>query len=573
MPDAPTPPRHHRRTTAPVQDRDTAATRGDRARESSVRRGGGPDDRGENDDGTRSWAARGRDARVGGAARRVRLDPVRLRREPHPLQPDGERRSVSATSGRSTPSGPQPPATPVSSRHRRSPTGSPTSARRRQAVRVQRGGDHELLGDPEDLRPAVDRAHRRDRLRRAVVAGGGERGRLRRLRLTPTARCTRSTRRGRRTARAPPRPAPRCGPRPPASTVGSSPTVANGVVYVGSGDGTLSCVRRGGDDELLGDPQDLRPTVDRAHRRRRPRLAGGGERGRLRLGNSVATGSLYAFDAAGTTNCSGTPKTCAPLWTATTGSTTASPAVANGVVYVGSASARKLAMRSTRPGRRTAREPQDLRPAVDLRPPAAPCSRRRRWRTGSSTSAPRDDAKLYAFARGDTNWSDSGAPCGPRPRSPLPVRRRRWRTGSSTSAPAPTGGQAACVRRGGNHELLGDPQDLHPAVDRDLRRRCGLVAGGGERGRLRRLRRPQAVCVRAVASPPNFKVTSSAPSVLVSCRRRLAMSAHGDRLRRSEEVARVVSGFDAHQARVVRAVVRGAPRLEVGVGEVLERAL
>jgi hypothetical protein len=46
---------------------------------------------------------------------------------------------------------------------------------------------------------------------------------------------------------------------------------------------------------------------------------------------------LYAFDAAGTTNCSGTPKTCNPLFTAATGGgVDSSPAVANSVVYVGS---------------------------------------------------------------------------------------------------------------------------------------------------------------------------------------------------------------------------------------------
>ena len=52
-------------------------------------------------------------------------------------------------------------------------------------------------------------------------------------------------------------------------------------------------------------------------------------------------GKLYAFDAAGTTGCSGTaPRTCAPLWTAATGgAVSSSPAVANGVVYVGSTTA------------------------------------------------------------------------------------------------------------------------------------------------------------------------------------------------------------------------------------------
>ena len=64
----------------------------------------------------------------------------------------------------------------------------------------------------------------------------------------------------------------------------SSPAVANGVVYVGSGDD-----------------------------------------------------KLYAFDAPGNTNCSGMPRICSPLWTAPTGAAVdSSPAVANGVVFVGS---------------------------------------------------------------------------------------------------------------------------------------------------------------------------------------------------------------------------------------------
>jgi hypothetical protein len=68
------------------------------------------------------------------------------------------------------------------------------------------------------------------------------------------------------------------------SAVGNSPAVANGVVYVGS-----------------------------------------------------VQGKLYAFSAVGTTGCSGTPKTCTPLWTGTSPSNTtyASPAVANGMVYEG----------------------------------------------------------------------------------------------------------------------------------------------------------------------------------------------------------------------------------------------
>ena len=46
-------------------------------------------------------------------------------------------------------------------------------------------------------------------------------------------------------------------------------------------------------------------------------------------------GTLYAFDANGVSNCSGTPNQCNPLWTATPGTIDAAgPAVANGSVYV-----------------------------------------------------------------------------------------------------------------------------------------------------------------------------------------------------------------------------------------------
>ncbi|MGH8985420.1 MAG: PQQ-binding-like beta-propeller repeat protein [Acidimicrobiia bacterium] len=53
-------------------------------------------------------------------------------------------------------------------------------------------------------------------------------------------------------------------------------------------------------------------------------------------------GKLYALDAAGVSGCSGTPKTCGPLFSATTGPPTStfnssSLAVAYGKVFIGSA--------------------------------------------------------------------------------------------------------------------------------------------------------------------------------------------------------------------------------------------
>ena len=53
----------------------------------------------------------------------------------------------------------------------------------------------------------------------------------------------------------------------------------------------------------------------------------------------IPHGFVYAFDASGTSGCSSTPKRCAPLWSArTVGAITASPAVANGMLYIGSES-------------------------------------------------------------------------------------------------------------------------------------------------------------------------------------------------------------------------------------------
>src|SRR5262249_22768419 len=48
-------------------------------------------------------------------------------------------------------------------------------------------------------------------------------------------------------------------------------------------------------------------------------------------------GELYSFDARGTVRCSGTPQVCTPLWVATLGGPVeSSPAVADDLVYVGS---------------------------------------------------------------------------------------------------------------------------------------------------------------------------------------------------------------------------------------------
>src|SRR5262249_57959849 len=58
-------------------------------------------------------------------------------------------------------------------------------------------------------------------------------------------------------------------------------------------------------------------------------------------------GKLYAFSAAaGAAHCSGTPKTCKPLWTGATGNSISStPAVAGGVAYIASLDGNLYALR------------------------------------------------------------------------------------------------------------------------------------------------------------------------------------------------------------------------------------
>ena len=113
----------------------------------------------------------------------------------------------------------------------------------------------------------------------------------------------------------------------------SSPAVSGGVLYVGSDDHKLYAVDAGGQtDCTTGTPAVCAPLWTA--------FTGGDSYTSPAVSNGVVyvgstDGLLYAFSAAGTTNCSGTPLTCSPLWTANTGgSIGSSPVVSNGDVYV-----------------------------------------------------------------------------------------------------------------------------------------------------------------------------------------------------------------------------------------------
>jgi putative pyrroloquinoline-quinone-binding quinoprotein len=128
-----------------------------------------------------------------------------------------------------------------------------------------------------------------------------------------------------------------------------SPVVANGVLYVpGYGDGgapstggaLVAAFDPAGKTGCSGTPVICAPmwTTEGLP----VSTANGGSpaiaNGVLYIANGA---TLYAFDAAGSTNCSGTSKVCDPLWTAAmpgAGPISSAPAVAGGVVYVGTSS-------------------------------------------------------------------------------------------------------------------------------------------------------------------------------------------------------------------------------------------
>ena len=120
------------------------------------------------------------------------------------------------------------------------------------------------------------------------------------------------------------------------AAITSSPAVTGTTAYVGSNDGKLYAFdATGSDAHCSGTPRVCDPLWTAA-------TNGAVHSSPAVSGSTVYVGSddgkLYAFDATGSdADCSGTPRVCDPLWTATTnGAVRSSPAVANGVVYVGS---------------------------------------------------------------------------------------------------------------------------------------------------------------------------------------------------------------------------------------------
>jgi outer membrane protein assembly factor BamB len=188
-------------------------------------------------------------------------------------------------------------------------------------------------------------------------------------------------------------------------TISSSASVANGVVYIGAD--TLYAFDAAGSTNCLGIPKTCLPLWTAT--------TNGSQFSSPAIANGVAyigteNGNLLAFDAAGTTSCSGTPKTCAPLWIGPTGgSILASPAVANGMVYITAQdgklyafdSAGSLGCSGTTPKLCVPRWIATTGGAINSSPAVA----------GGIVYIGSDDNKVYAFdAAGSTNCTGTSLP-------------------------------------------------------------------------------------------------------------------------------------------------------------------
>jgi outer membrane protein assembly factor BamB len=129
---------------------------------------------------------------------------------------------------------------------------------------------------------------------------------------------------------------------PTGGSINAPPVVANGVVYVGSDDQSLYAFDAAGTQGCSGTPTTCAPlwtAPTGGHIRSAAAVASG----LVDVGADASEAAVHAFDAAGSTGCSGVPRTCSPLWQGVAAFITSSaPAVVNGVLYIGSNDDRRL---------------------------------------------------------------------------------------------------------------------------------------------------------------------------------------------------------------------------------------
>jgi hypothetical protein len=117
----------------------------------------------------------------------------------------------------------------------------------------------------------------------------------------------------------------------------SQVATSGGIAYVLADDGNLYAFSATGATGCSGTPKACTPLWSASVGTAGPSNTSGPAVSQGMVYVMGESGNLYAFDAAGKTNCSGTPTVCSPLWQGEADGPFTSPTVANGVVYVGSA--------------------------------------------------------------------------------------------------------------------------------------------------------------------------------------------------------------------------------------------
>ena len=135
---------------------------------------------------------------------------------------------------------------------------------------------------------------------------------------------------------------------PPSALAGEgpllrSPAVANGLVFVSGDDNNVHVYDAAGENGCRGKPRkcselwtsntDLFCDATFSSCGISAPAVENGVLYVTGLSSDGSTDGLYAFDASGSTSCSGTPKACSPLWTASVGSSVYPPAIAHDIVY------------------------------------------------------------------------------------------------------------------------------------------------------------------------------------------------------------------------------------------------
>jgi outer membrane protein assembly factor BamB len=111
-------------------------------------------------------------------------------------------------------------------------------------------------------------------------------------------------------------------------------SVANGMAYVGADDGRIHVFDANGVTSCSGMPKFCAPLWTGMTERDQSVFSPAVVDGVAYVSSS--NGHVYAFDANGVTNCSGMPKRCRPLWHSNWVSVwQSSPTVSNGVLYIG----------------------------------------------------------------------------------------------------------------------------------------------------------------------------------------------------------------------------------------------